>query len=234
MIIINDGFSLPHAILRLDLAGRDLTDTLIEILTEREIVRDDKDKSCHVEVDYNGKCRSFPIRVNLRQIMHFQMDRSFLMEMGDFCLQMHCSLEWNLWDNRRNFNKKVLSRWTSMYSGINTRMEKEMIQLAQKQWRSRSFFHKRESTQFGLKDSLVFHSNWSTFHCWMRRKWRRDCFSLCWLFISNIATQFVIMCIFSLSFFSFQHFLYCGIFQFEEKMNEKRKTQFSLKMLYNS
>ena len=41
------------------------------------------------------------------------------------------------------------------------------------------------------------------------------------------------MCIFSLSFFSFQHFLSCGIFQFEEKMNEKRKTQFSLKMLYN-
>ena len=58
MIIINDGFSLPHAILRLDLAGRDLTDTLIEILTEREIVRDDKDKSCHVEVDYDGKCSS--------------------------------------------------------------------------------------------------------------------------------------------------------------------------------
>ena len=33
--------------------------------------------------------------------------------------------------------------------------------------------------------------------------------------------------------FSFQHFLSCGIFQFEEKMNEKRKTQFSLKTLYN-
>ena len=95
----------------------------------------------HLSDDLNEKFRSFPIQVNLRQIMHCQMDRSFLMEMRDFVLQMHCSLEWNLWDNRRNFNKKVLSGGTSMYWGLNTRMEKEMIQLAQKQWRSRSLPH---------------------------------------------------------------------------------------------
>jgi len=69
LVPIYEGFSIERSVMRLDLAGRDLTDHMSKLLTERginlntsaekEIARDMKEKLCYVALDFEKELESY-------------------------------------------------------------------------------------------------------------------------------------------------------------------------------
>jgi len=155
---IYEGYSLPHAIVRIDLGGRNLTAYLQTLLTERgvslvsssekEIARDIKEKLCYVALDFDKELESQDMSIE----QEFEMPDGHVIKVGSErfrcpevlfkhnllgkeasgihdalfdCIQK-CDI-----DVRKDlYNNIVLSGGSTMFPGLDERLNKEMVGLA--------------------------------------------------------------------------------------------------------
>jgi len=160
LVPIFDGYALPHSIMRINLAGRDLTDYLVKILSERglhlttsaerEIVKDLKEKTCYVALDFDEELASS--KTGTAKEVNYEMPDGSVITIGSERFrcpevlfkpsligkefsgihdQTYQSIQKSDVDVRRElYQNIVLSGGTTLFAGLPERLTKEVQKLA--------------------------------------------------------------------------------------------------------
>ena len=159
VVVVYDGYSIKHAIARLNLAGRDLTDYMQKHLSEdghhfqstaeREIAKNIKEKLCYVALDYEKELQEFEAAPNKKK--EFELPDGKKINVGSILIRtpeclfqpkmlgldvkgihetIHQCVQKSDIDLRRELYQSItLSGGTTMFECLQERLDKELTSL---------------------------------------------------------------------------------------------------------